>query len=81
MNIEKLKEKLKKAENSLQPLLEKRKSIDEKIKEKQAEISAIKSQISEAEFCEFQKQLSDKGLSLDELKTAIETQDFSILKR
>ncbi len=81
MNIEKLKEKLKKAENSLQPLLEKRKSIDEKIKEKQAEISAIKSQISEAEFCEFQKQLSDKGLSLDELKKAIETQDFSILKR
>jgi peptidoglycan hydrolase CwlO-like protein len=80
MNKDKLKEKLKKVENSLQPLLEKRKGIDEKIKAKQAEISALKSQISEADFKELQSQLSETGLSLDELKKAIETQDFSILK-
>ena len=80
MNIEKMKEKLE-AENSLKPLLEKRESIDKKIKEKKAEISAIKSHISEAEYYEFQKQLSDNGLSLDELKKAIETKDFSSLRK
>lgn len=80
MNTDKLKAKLEKADKGLQPLLEKKKELDKKIKEKQEEISLIKSQITQAEFSELQSKLDEKGVSLDELKKAIETQDFSSFK-
>ena len=81
MNIEKLKERLEKAEKGLQPIIEKRKEIDKKIKEKQDEISLIKSQIVSSEYEELNKKLKENGLSIDELTKAIETQDFSKLKK
>lgn len=81
MNADKMKEKLIKAETALQPLLEKKKSLDEKVKAKQAEIAALKNQISVAEFQEFQSKLNEKGIDLSEVKKAIETQDFSPLKK
>ena len=77
MTNEELKVKIEKEEKDLQKLKEKKAKLDTQIRTKTEKLNKYKAELSEREMKAFKDNLNENGMSLDELKRAIEKGDLS----
>lgn len=72
--------KIQKEKEVLEDLLVKRNKLNEKIKEKEVKIDELNKMLNQRKFSEMTDVLSSKGLSIEELLSAIETGDLLTLQ-
>lgn len=72
--------RIEKIELELLNLMEKKSTLDEKIKTKEQELEKLKAIKKQKKFDEFSDVLKSKGLSIDEILKAVENNNFSVLQ-
>lgn len=72
--------RIEKIELELLNLMEKKSTLDEKIKIKEDELEKLKAIKKQKKFDEFSDVLKSKGLSIDEILKAVENNNFSVLQ-
>jgi len=81
VNNQKILEAISKTETDLIELKEKRNKLDEKIKVKEKTIEQYKSNLTQLKFSEAQNVFTAKGVTIDEILTAVKNGDFSALQK
>lgn len=77
MNRTDMKVKIEKEQKEVEVLIKKRAKLDMQIKGKTEKIFKMENQIKQNDFTELEESLGIKGLSIEELKVAIEQGDVS----
>lgn len=72
--------RIEKVELELLNLMEKKSTLDERIKTKEDELDKLKAIKKQKKFDEFSDVLKSKGLSIDEILKAVENNNFSVLQ-
>lgn len=72
--------RIEKVELELLNLMEKKSTLDERIKKKEDELDKLKAIKKQKKFDEFSDVLKSKGLSIDEILKAVENNNFSVLQ-
>ena len=79
--MKKVEEKLHKEKLNLEKLIEKRNSINEKIKSKEIEISKYEDMLKKDKFDSINSVLNANGLTIDEIMAAVKNGNLDTLQK